>query len=257
MSIDIVLSTVEAEARPEIFDGRVVVAIDVLRATSTAATALANGAVGVLPVAEVDEAREKARSAGQEGAGTVLGGERDGLPIPGFGCGNSPREYTPAVVAGKTVVLTTTNGTRAVRLAAPRASRLYVACFLDLDALVSHLAQGAGRAARIPGQDDKNDVGIVFFASGTKGEPSLEDTTCAALGARLAEAAGLGAMTAQARAAVAAVAGHLEDLPHMMRCSKHGQHLIALGFEADLDFCARRHIYHRPSVLRGDRLVNP
>ncbi len=245
--IDIVLSTAEAAARPEVFDGRTVVVIDVLRATSSASTALANGAAAVLAVAEVEEARAAARALGALGVPALLGGERDGLRIDGFDCGNSPREYTPEVAGGRMVILTTTNGTKAVRLAAPRADQLYIACFLDIDSLVGHLA----RQRRAYGAG-----GIVFFASGTKGEPVLEDTTCAVLGARLAEAAGLGTPTPAAAATATVIAPHLDDLPAMMRHSKHGQDLIALGFEADLDFCARRRIYSRPSMLNGDRITN-
>src|SRR5262245_8863015 len=97
---------------PEALAGGVAVVIDVLRATTTVVHALAAGCAAVRPCAGVDEARALA---GSMRAGRVLlGGERGGLPLPGFDAGNSPREYTPAVCRGTTLVLTTTNGTRAL-----------------------------------------------------------------------------------------------------------------------------------------------
>src|SRR5262245_53129124 len=104
--------------------GGLAVVIDVLRATTTIIHALAAGCSAVIPAAEVEEARERA---GRMLAGKVLlGGERDGRPLPGFDRGNSPLEYTPAACRGTTLVLTTTNGTRAL-LRAAEAERVLVA----------------------------------------------------------------------------------------------------------------------------------
>src|ERR1700730_8781422 len=99
-------------ARPGELRGGVAVVIDVLRATTTIVHALAAGCLAVRPCAEVEEARALA---GSMRAGRVLlGGERGGLPLPGFDLGNSPRDYTGKVCRGNTLVLTTTNGTRAL-----------------------------------------------------------------------------------------------------------------------------------------------
>ncbi len=89
--------------------GGIAVVIDVLRASTTIATALAHGAVAVRAVPTVDEARRVALA-----GAALLGGERGGLPIAGFDLGNSPREYTPERVAGRKLVITTTNGTAAL-----------------------------------------------------------------------------------------------------------------------------------------------
>src|SRR5713101_9803885 len=100
--------------------GGVAVVIDVLRATTTIIHALAAGCAAVRPCAEVDEAKELA---GSMRAGRVLlGGERGGAPLAGFDLGNSPREYTTKICRGNTLVLTTTNGTRAL-LSAAQAER--------------------------------------------------------------------------------------------------------------------------------------
>jgi len=92
--------------------GRGVVVIDVLRATTTIVTALANGAKAVVPAASSEEAVRL--TANLEKNGILLAGERKALKIEGFQLGNSPREMTPEVVAGKTIFLATTNGTPAL-----------------------------------------------------------------------------------------------------------------------------------------------
>jgi 2-phosphosulfolactate phosphatase len=94
------------------FTGRGVIVIDVLRATTTIATALANGAKAVVPAATSEEAVRL--TANLEKNGYLLAGERKALRIDGFQLGNSPREMTPAAVSGKTIYLATTNGTPAL-----------------------------------------------------------------------------------------------------------------------------------------------
>ncbi len=92
--------------------GRGVVVIDVLRATTTVITALAHGAKAVIPAATSEEAVRLASNLEKDGV--LLAGERKSVKIEGFALGNSPREMTPEVVSGKTVVLATTNGTPAL-----------------------------------------------------------------------------------------------------------------------------------------------
>src|SRR5262245_46561711 len=142
--------------------GAVAVVLDVLRATTTIVHALAAGCVAVRPCAEVEEARDLA---GSMRAGRVLlGGERGGVPLPGFDLGNSPGEYTAKVCRGRTLVLTTTNGTRALVRAA-EADRCLVAGFVNFSAVCEQLRQ------------DARPVHIV--CAGIVGEVSLEDTLLA------------------------------------------------------------------------------
>ena len=144
------------------------VVFDILRATSSMITALANGAEQILPVATIEEAL----AAKAEHPEALLCGERDGLRITAaqtggteFDLGNSPREYTADVVAGKTLISTTTNGTRALRACA-NAEHTLVASFLNLAATADHL-----RAA-VP-------ENLVLVCSGTYEEAALEDTLAA------------------------------------------------------------------------------
>ena len=150
---------------PGALAGGVAVVVDVLRATTVMVQALAAGAKAIVPCAEVDEARARA---GEFPAGTaVLAGERQGLPIPGFDFGNSPDDFTREVCAGKTLVMTTTNGTRAI-LASLGADRLFVASFANRKATVDLL----DRLVNFDGA-------LHVVCSGTDGRLSLEDAMLA------------------------------------------------------------------------------
>jgi 2-phosphosulfolactate phosphatase len=141
--------------------------VDVLRATTVMVRALAAGAEAVVPCGEIDEARSVA--AAMPAGSAVLGGERQGLPIEGFDLGNSPASYTEEACRGKTVVMTTTNGTRAI-LAALAADRVLVAAFSNLASTTAALAD--------------LDVPIHVVCSGTDGRISLEDSLLAGALAR-------------------------------------------------------------------------
>src|SRR5260370_11430934 len=123
-------------APPGRLTGGLAVVIDVLRSTTTMIHALAAGCTAVRPCLEVDEARELA---GKMPAGKVLlGGERAGVPPPGFDLGNSPAEYTAKVCCGAILVLTTTNGSRAC-FRAPEAERVLMAGFVNYTAVCEQL----------------------------------------------------------------------------------------------------------------------
>lgn len=215
---------------PGVTSGGIAVVIDVLRASTTMITALAHGADRVVPVADVDDARRRAAAVG---SAAVLGGERRGLRIPGFDLGNSPREYTRARVAGRTVVITTTNGTAA--LEACRGAREIV-----VGALVNR-ASAAAAVRRLAGATD--DVHLV--CAGTDGVVSAEDVLAAGaiVDAALADcsddacdAAAVGALAYFRR--VAAQADVPAALVAEFRRSPGGANLVELGMEADLPAAA-------------------
>ena len=169
MKIDAILSPAElpALAGRDLRDTTCVV-FDVLRATSTFVTALHNGAKAVIPVAEISEAL----ALRQKQPGILLGGERDGVRIRAgqtggidFDLGNSPREYTPEKVRGKTIVSTTTNGTRALRAGAG-AQMVLAASFLNLTATAQFIRQLQ------PAQ-------IVLVCAGTRENIATEDVLAA------------------------------------------------------------------------------
>jgi len=140
--------------------GKTVIVIDVLRATSTIITAIANGCSGVIPVETVQQAKNS------QIQGDLLGGERFCQKIHGFDLGNSPFEYGPEIVAGKTIVMTTTNGTRAIQKS-QKAAHILAGSMLNATAC-------AVKALEF-GKD------IVVLCSGTNDAFSLEDGLCAGL----------------------------------------------------------------------------
>lgn len=226
---------------PEDLAGGTVIVIDVLRATTTIVYALAAGARAIVPCLEVDEARGVAASLAS--SDRVLGGERGGERIEGFDLGNSPLEYTPETVGGRTVVFTTTNGTRALRHCR-LAKRVRLGAFVNLSAVVKAVA-------------DDGDVHLL--CAGTRGAITGEDVLLAgAIAARLInDGSGAGSpsvnprptfsLNDQARIAVACwqnLAGKGAALPAHdeliveLRTVQGGRDLIELGFDADIEAAA-------------------
>jgi len=217
---------------------RAVAVIDVLRACTTIAYALDAGARGVVPAETVEDAMRLAQTLGRDS--TVLGGERGGERIDGFDRGNSPREYGAAVVEGRTIVLTTSNGSRA--LAEASAARACVAAtFVNLSAAARRLAT--------------HDV-VTIVCAGSGPLFSLEDFVCAGwLSRELRRLDPDRRPDDGARAAEAAAAGHGDDLPGFLRSTDHGRRLIGLGFEADLDLAAEVDRFEVVPELRDGRLT--
>jgi 2-phosphosulfolactate phosphatase len=148
--------------------GGVAVVVDVLRATTVMVQALAAGCEAVIPCREIDEAT--AVATGLPSGAALLAGERQGLPIPGFDLGNSPGEFTPEICREKTLVMTTTNGTRAI-LASVEAERVYIAAFTNLRATSDEIS------VQFLKKDHGHAVHIV--CAGTEGHISLEDSLLA------------------------------------------------------------------------------
>jgi 2-phosphosulfolactate phosphatase len=193
--------------------------IDVIRATSTICQALSAGYGRVFCAAEVEEARAL-RDALGEG---VLGGERNAVRIPGFDLGNSPREYQEPV--GETLVLSTTNGTRAVVAAAQRCERVFVASLLNLSAVVE--------AAREAGDH------VVVVCAGVQGTLALDDAFVAG---RIVEL--LGWERTDAAEAAARLVSTWSGAEEAFRASKSGRNLMgnAPELEPDISFCARESV---------------
>jgi 2-phosphosulfolactate phosphatase len=192
------------------------IVIDVIRATSTICQALAAGYERVLCTAEVGEAR-----ALRDGLGRgVLGGERNNVLIEGFDLGNSPREYVEAREGP--LLLTTTNGTRAIVATAARCERVLVASLLNLDAVVE--------GARAHGED------AIVVCAGVQGALALDDAYVAG---RIVES--LGWERTDASEAAARLAATWSGADEAFRASKSGRNLLenAPELEDDLAFCAR------------------
>jgi 2-phosphosulfolactate phosphatase len=221
MKIDLAFTPFELEKKD--LTGKAVVVIDSLRATSTMVTAFENGCAGFIPVATIEEARELA--AALKDPHILLGGERGARALEGFQVGNSPRDYSPEKVRGKTVVMTTTNGTRAL-VAAKKAGEVYIGAFLNLSAVCLRLREG-GRDA-------------IIACSGEKNLFCLEDFVCG--GAMIACLCGNGdspVLTDAARAAKILYEHFSADICAMLEGSEWGQYLEGVGLGEDVRICAR------------------
>lgn len=209
--------------------GAAVVVIDVLRATTTIVHALAAGARAVMPCLEVDEAQRLAArfSPGE----AVLGGERQGLRIEGFDLGNSPQEYTPQAVGGRTVVFTTTNGTRAL-MACRQARRVLIGAFVNCRAVAAALA---------------HEPAVHLVCAGTRGQITREDVLLAgALAQRLTAGGGASCWELNDPARLALDAWRIvlpqthepQGLAGVLADTQGGRNLRAEGFAADIPVAA-------------------
>ena len=225
-----------AEAsNPENLSGYVAVVIDVLRATTTITHALTAGATRVFPCLEPQDAfnlRETLRTQSPDQP-VLLGGERNGVPIEGFDLGNSPEDYTPERVAGKTLIFSTTNGTRAM-FSLRDADVIFLACFNNADAVVKYLLEFSK---------------IIILCAGTDCHYTEEDTLLAGmLTERLTRLSGEGySLNTYAVAAkerwdtsfpIAKRIGdepiHPENLAQILRQSRGGKNLLQLGLGKDI-----------------------
>jgi 2-phosphosulfolactate phosphatase len=229
MRIDVVFSP--AGLGKDEVAGRAVFVIDVLRATTVICAALWHGARGVLPVGSVEEALKLAQTLGPDDV--LLTGERNGLAIPGFALGNSPLEMVESAVKGKTLVMTTTNGTGAL-LASQSAAAVYLAA-------AANLGVAGARARRL--LERGTDVFIV--CAGRSGAFGLDDAYCA--GRLAVEAFGgprsLGEMNDAGIAAVDLVRRYGDRWERPLRLSAAGRHLAAIGLGDDVAEAARQDRY--------------
>ncbi len=219
---------------PGALRGGVAVVIDVLRATTAMTHALASGCEAVIPCLEIEEAKQVA--AGFSPGKALLGGERSGLPIPGFDLGNSPSDYTPERCQGKTLVITTTNGTRAI-LASLEADRVLIASFANLAATARELMRelngnGNGHPPRP----------VHLVCAGTEGEISLEDTLFAGAlyhAVSYFQERFTPAGNDSAQIALAAAPRDLSTLSRSLRLGRGGRNVERIGLGPDIDVSAR------------------
>jgi 2-phosphosulfolactate phosphatase len=191
---------------------RVGIVVDVIRATSSIAQALASGYERVLCCTEIDEAQALRQELGDE---AVVGGERNAVVVEGFDVGASPREFAQAPRA-KTLILTTTNGTRSILTAASRCEVVLLGSLLNLSAVAQAACEAGG------------DVAII--CSGFKGAFALDDAYCAG---RIVAA--LGGERSDAAIAAEVIANAWPDPLAGLNARTYGPP----GLEADIEFCAQ------------------
>ena len=213
--------------KPQHLDNRAVVVLDVLRATTTMAAALAAGARGVRTYAS----SEDVRLAIVAGDGLLSCGEERCLRPEGFDLGNSPAEFVRDRVEGKTILMSTTNGTRAIVAAARGAAQLYAAALVNAEATARHLAQ--------------LDADVTLLCAGTGGDVALEDLIGAgAIVATLNRLTQNKLASDTAQIALALFEMSEKSLHQTLRNTQGGRNVVAAGLEADIDFAARLNALH-------------
>lgn len=222
----------ELEARP-------VVVVDVLRASTSVVAALEAGARAVHPVATVEEALRVAQAVGRDGV--VLAGERRCLPIEGFDVGNSPRDFVPERVAGKLVVLATTNGSAAM-VEAMEAPTAFVAALVNVGAVAEALAQIDGDP--------------VILCAGRERGFALEDALCAGLLlARLAAATSPRWRLGDGAKAAVALARRFGAGARTLAATEAGRQLQEVGLGEDIAVCAALDRWSVVPVVRERQIV--
>ena len=198
------------------------VVIDALRGSSTVIVALKNGASRIIPADEIEEAKTLANKwpTGEY----VLCAERNGLKVTGFDLGNSPFEYTPKVVGGKDIIYSSTNCSKAM-LAAYGADRLLVGSFNNLSACVE--AMGSQKR-------------VVLLCAGKMGRFALEDAVCAGMFVNefLLNSTSEVALNDASRTAKILFDYYHRDILKLLKESSHGNYLMQLGQEKDLELIA-------------------
>jgi len=208
--------------------GKCVVIFDILRASTTIVTAVSNGCRSIRIIGEVDEAREL----GGKMPDALLGGERGGVRPSGFDLGNSPFEYTTEKVAGKDIIFTTSNGTRAA-LAAKEAELILIGCFLNRTVVAEKIIQSS--------------LDVLLLCAGSEGAYSFEDALCAGFYADYLTAHGNYTSTDDGILLLDIVVSNIKSriskhgdfLEEILLKGNHARRLAELGFEKDVRFAAQ------------------
>jgi 2-phosphosulfolactate phosphatase len=209
---------------PNLLSNRVVVVIDVLRATSVMIQAMTQGLLEIIPVATVEEAFQMAKVFSRDSI--ILGGERESKRIQGFDLGNSPKEYVAEIVKGKKLILATTNGTKAFHLVSS-GKEILVGSFFNMGAIAKKCLE--------------LDRDLLIFPSGDEGKFSLEDTVCGGMLIQLIikKAKKPIALTDASQCAQTLYQRFEANLTEAFRLSSHGRELMNRGFGDDLAYCAQ------------------
>ncbi len=215
--------------------GKLVIIIDVLRASSTIVTALANGCRGFIPILSPDKAKKKAQEFEKERV--LLGGEREGKKIEGFDLGNSPREYKREAVKDKTIIFSTTNGVKTFEMV-KGAHRIIIGSFLNLQAVCDYCTNYTGD--------------ILIICAGKEGKFCLEDTACAGMMINSLRDVFLVACR-EVDANLTAQLLYLKfgnNILEILRKSQHGRYLESIGSGEDLKFCSQLDLFHIVPIFR-------
>lgn len=212
----------------------IIVVIDVLRATSAICAAFKNGVAGLIPVSTIEEAKS------YQEKGYLVGAERQGKIVEGFDFGNSPYSYLNPALKGKTVVLSTTNGTKSINIAKD-AGQVVIGSLSNLDVLCQWL--------------EKQDKNVLCLCSGWQNKFNLEDTICA--GAITDYLVNTGTFRSEEDSSIAAKYLFLsakDNILGYLKASSHRRRLKNLNLNEDIKYCLTPNLAPVIPVLVGDTL---
>ncbi|MDS0525359.1 2-phosphosulfolactate phosphatase family protein [Clostridium sp. SHJSY1] len=223
MKVDVIISA--DYIREDIIKDKVVVVIDMLRATSVITTALMNGCKKVIPLLTIEESFKMRNKLGKEHC--ILGGERKAVKIEGFDLSNSPLEYTREQVEGKTVIITTTNGTRTITNCTS-AYRILVGCMLNARAIANKLLE--------------LNRDVVIVNAGTNGQFSIDDYICTGFiikeitqNINKLELTDISLTSLKLYERYPIVIEYIRD-------ARHYNVMMSLGLEDDINYCVQKNI---------------
>jgi 2-phosphosulfolactate phosphatase len=215
-------------------DHEIVVVIDVLRATSAIVAGLANGVKSIIPVSTLEEALD------YKAKGYIVAAERGGKVVDGFTFGNSPYSFMNPELNGKSIVLSTTNGTRAINT--PENKIVIIASLINANAVSEYLK--------------KQKKNVLLLASGWKDKFNLEDTICA--GAIADDLVASGDFTSDEDSSIAAkylYQSASRNFFGYLKSSSHRRRLKKLNLNEDIKFCLTPNQFNIVPILNGKRIV--
>ena len=236
MKVDLFFTPSEVEE--SFLANRVVIVIDVLRASATIAQALYNGCKDVIPVESADRALDLMQKIGR--GFVLLCGEREGKKIEGFDLGNSPYEYENAVVKDKTLIFATTNGSKAI-VKASAGEKVVIGSFVNFQSVLDLVA------------NLNKDLSVL--CSGENNHFSLEDAVCGGMFIDKLKDYGKVQLNDGAQVACILYQKNKENLLKALETSEHGKYLISLGFKNDLSFCCQLDAIPVLPILENGRII--
>lgn len=227
-----------AESKNHIGQESTVVVIDVLRSTSTIISALENGAESIIPVDDVEKAASLAEPSDENR--NLLAGEKRGRPVEGFDLFNSPLEFSRDVVRGRTIVLTTSNGTRAINYVS-KANKVLICSINNVDAVSKSVM---------------NEGDLTIVCSGAEDMISMEDLFCGGiLLESLKDRIVMGDLPDSAMISLLLAESYSKDTEEFLRTCQRGRDLIDQGYEKDVIYCALRGTSRCVPFLKHGRIV--
>lgn len=215
-------------------ENSIVVVTDIFRATSCMVTGFAFGVNSIIPVASVEECKNL------QDQGYIAAAERNAEKVDGFDLDNSPFSYMDERLYGAKIAMTTTNGTLSITMAKPKAVKVLVGAFLNLEAIVNYLKNQS--------------YDVLVLCAGWKGRVNMEDTLFAGAvvdalqdSFNVAEDSALMALRTYQQAA--------DDMLGFLANSSHIRRLQRLGIQKDISYCLQKNLYDVVPVLRGNELV--